>query len=131
MAYAGGYAGGYADTIVPPAPTPQPAGGGYQYLPARPASRRKGRATIRLRVTILTWGAEAHNTAHLTLAAASQTAGGGETRATTLIDTGMTLRYGHATGIFRAELGTRIADPHEDDRRIAHMVAALLEHQEQ
>lgn len=125
MAYAGGYAGGYADTIAPPAD--QGTGYKIQHPIYRQPVRTVGRAKIRLRVTIVTWGAEAHQTIHHTLAAAAATQGAGETRATTLIGGDMRLRHAMATTTTRAELGTHIGDPREDDRRIALYLAALLE----
>jgi len=128
MAYAGGYAGGYADTIIPTAGT----GTGYKVqhpIYSQPV-RTVGRAKKRFRVTILTWGAEAHNSTSLMVAAAGATSGTGKARAETLIDGDMRLRHGHARTRSRAELGTHIGDPREDDQRIALMIAALQEQQE-
>jgi hypothetical protein len=127
VAYSGGYQGGYADTLVPPGPpVVEPGGGGYQYL-TRPASRRKGRARIRLTVTVLTWGAEARHSTRHTIAAAALTEGTGTARATTHIGGELRLRHGTATTRTRADLGTHIGDPKEDDRLIALCLAALLE----
>lgn len=127
MAYSGGYAGGYADTLVPPTPPAvEPGGGGYQYL-TRPAVRRKGRARIRLTVTVLTWGAEARHSTRHTIAAAALTEGTGTARAMTTINGDMRLRHGMARTTTRAEFGTHIGDPREDDRFIALCLAALLE----
>jgi hypothetical protein len=131
MAYAGGYAGGYADTLVPPATGADLQG----YYPPRPnypqAVRTTGRARIRLRLTILTWGAEAHQTVRHTLAAAAASEGTGTARAHTTVDSDLRLRHGTATVTTRAELGTHIGDPREDDRFVARCLAALLDDLEQ
>ena len=127
MAYHGGYAGGYADTLVPPAPPEQGTGRGGRYIPPYQPARIRGRAKIRLRVTILTWGAEAHFATRHTLAAAALTTGEGATRAVTTIDGDLRTRHAAAATSSRADYETHIGDPHEDDDIVRLVVAALLE----
>lgn len=127
MAYAGGYAGGYADAAV--VVEPPPVIGSPVWSPTRPARhavRRQGRATLRLKVTATTWGAEgAHRSRH-TAGVALLAPGEATLLVRTTIIGGLRTRHGTASATSRASLRTHMGDPKEDDRLILLAVSALL-----
>jgi hypothetical protein len=128
VAYAGGYAGGYADTeVASPAPTPVSGSPVWSPAhPAQPAGRRKGRATLRLKVTATTWGAEGEHRSSLATILSARCAGVATGQARTGIAGGIQARSGVASGLVRTSLQTHTGDPREDDRVILLAVSALL-----
>lgn len=133
MAYAGGYAGGYADVDVEPEPEPEPqpvAPGGPLWVPSLPPRTvpRQGRATLRLKVTIVTWAAQGGQ--HSRHAVTTDVRGRGEaaSRCRTSMASELRTRSGVASCSARASLLTHTGDPREDDQVIRFALALLLEH---
>lgn len=132
MAFALGFAGGFADTALAPIETP---GGGFagpiwspNREPARPA-HREGRSTLRLKVTITTWGTEGAQRTRHTMAAALLTHGEGTTRTHTTISGDLLARHGHATATSRTDIRTHVGEPREDDLVVLLAAAFLLSEQ--
>lgn len=130
MAFGGGFVGGFADTdvVVPPPPPPPLVVGGPVWTPAtRPAAlRRQGRATLRLKVSVVTWGAEGtHRTRHI-VAPALIAEGTATSRSRSVVVAGSSTRHGQASMPARARILTHVGDPREDDQIILIAVSALL-----
>lgn len=129
MAFALGFAGGFADEVVvepPPPPVVAPISGGPLWVPDRRSIRREGRATLRLKVTVVAWGSEGGQRRRHTIAASLRTRGNGGTRSSTRISGDLLTRHGHATTTSRTDVLTHVGDPREDDQIILLAVAALL-----
>lgn len=125
MAFALGFAGGFADEDVHPVPTTGPASSPL-WVPDVPSTRRKGRATIRLKVTVAAWGSEGGQRSRHTIAADVRTAGGGTSQTRSKFRGDMRARHGHASVVARKDVLTHVGDPLEDDQLVLLAVAALI-----
>lgn len=125
MAYELGYAGGYADAGVEPEPE-LPVVGGPLWVPDRPALRRSGRATLRLKVTVLAWGSEGGSRARHTAAVATLAQGSGVAPTRVDVGTEICTRHGHAMTRSRTSLRTYVGDPRQNERIALLAVAALV-----
>lgn len=125
MAFALGFAGGFADGDVVEPPVVQPPTSGPLWIPDRPTVRRQGRATVRLKVTVVAWGSEGSQRSRRMIATATRTSGEGADRSSTTVGGDVRARHGHASTTARTNVLTHVGDPREDDQIILLAVAAL------